>query len=69
MQKLNLPNNKGYLVDLSTGTGYVFSRSEMAEPSTIKVHDIVTFTISGSNATTIAFRSRPHGETVISLNE
>lgn len=67
--RLDLPNNKASLVDLSTGIRYVFARSEMADPTTIKRHDIVTFTVSGDTATSVAFRSRPRGETVISLNE
>mgnify|MGYP001561468140 CR=1 FL=1 len=67
IQRLNLRHNKASLVDLETGTRYIFSRSEMDEPDTVKKHDIVTFTVSGSNATDVIHRIRPAKETVIKV--
>jgi len=71
IQRLDLRHNKASLVDLETGTRYVFPRSELVitatKPDAIKVHDIVTFTIVDGAATDVTHRVRPAKETVIKV--
>lgn len=69
IQRLDLRHNKASLIDLETGTRYVFSRSELVitkdNVNAIKKHDIVTFTIVGNSATDVTFRKRPTENQVI----
>jgi hypothetical protein len=53
--------NEGTLMDLSTGLKYTFKRegtTGVPTPWNVQLHDIVTFTISGSTATGVTLEKK-----------
>ena len=63
--------NKGILMDLQTGTKYTFVREgETGKPKVwnVQMHDIVTFTISGSTATGVTLYKKHQTGIVYSYN-
>lgn len=66
----NTPN-KGELMDLQTGLKYTFAREgETGRPKewNVKLHDIVTFTISGSTAISVTLYKKHIEGTVYSYD-
>jgi hypothetical protein len=63
--------NKGELMDLQTGLKYTFAREgETGRPKewNVKLHDIVTFTISGSTAISVTLYKKHIEGTVYSYD-
>jgi len=63
--------NKGELMDLQTGLKYTFVREgETGRPKdwNVKLHDIVTFTISGSTAISVTLYKKHIEGTVYSYD-
>lgn len=56
----NTPN-KGVVMDLETGLQYAFSRESCTSATlnwNVKLYDVVTFTIDGSNATGVTLHRK-----------
>jgi uncharacterized protein involved in tellurium resistance len=66
-----LTPNKGELMDIQTGLKYTFVREGVSgKPKewNVKLHDIVTFTISGTTATEVTLYKKHNPGTVYSYN-
>jgi len=64
--------NKGTLMDMQTGIKYTFAREgETGKPKdwNVKLHDVVTFTISGSTAVSVTLYKKHVDGIVFSYNE
>ena len=67
IQKLNLPQAKASLIDLDTGTRYVFPRSEINYPDTVDEYDCVSFVLSRGAVTNVSLRKRYRKEIVFTI--